>query len=70
MYSANFILGRLEREEILSKEDLRPVAYWEANISSQPKLTTFYANTQIFSFYTERDEMQAVGKLYKGIVDD
>ncbi|MDO5401058.1 MAG: hypothetical protein Q4F17_08775 [Eubacteriales bacterium] len=70
MLSVNFILGKRERQTIFEKSTPRPVAHWEQNAVSQPKLTTYYANAKIFSFHTERDETQAVGKLYKGTVGD
>ena len=70
MLSVNFILGKRERQAISVKSTSRPVAHWEQNAASQPKLTTYYANAKIFSFHTERDETQAVGKLYKGTVGD
>ena len=70
MLSINFMLGKRARQPISSKSIGRPVSHWEQNAAPQPKLTTFYANAKIFSFHTERDETQAVGKLYKGSVDD
>lgn len=70
MLSVNYMLKKRERQSVSSKSTGRPVSHWEQNTTSQPKLTTFYANAKIFSFHTERDETQAVGKLYKGSVDD
>lgn len=71
MPSNNFILGKYDRQAYSSKNVSRSAACWEGDIAPYgAMLTTFYTNAHIFSKHTERDETTAVGKLYKGTVDD
>lgn len=70
MPTVNFILGKRESEVISKRNPSRPIAHWEGDSTIQTHLTTYYANAKIFSYRTERDDTQAVGKLYKGTIDD
>lgn len=78
MYSVNFILGKREREALPTRTNdiSKSIARWEDDGRFHPpigrtgKPTTYYANAKIFSRRTERDEKQAVGKLYKGYIGD
>lgn len=77
MPNVNFILGIPERKPIRPGDfKTRPVAHGEGDGVFNPPIsptghpTTYYANAHIFSKRTERDETQAIGKLYKGYVDD
>ncbi len=65
----SLLLGKRERETISSVRTSQPIARWEGDISTSDKLVTHWANAKIFSNRTERDETQAVGKLYEGRVD-
>lgn len=71
MPSNNFILGKYDRQAYTTKDVSRSATRWEGDVAPySAMLTTFYTNAHIFSKHTERDETQAVGKLYKGTVDD
>lgn len=74
MLSVNFILGKRVREPITpphSKD--KPRVYCEINpyaqVAEERKLH-YHNSTKIFSFRTDRDDTQAVGKLYKGYIED
>lgn len=71
MRTVNFILGKWERQPIKPKSvnNRKPLSRWESN-SYRPTNVHYFANAKQFSFRTERDETQAVGKLYKGYVDE
>lgn len=71
MLTVNFILGKRERQSIKPRiaSELETLSHWEINPYC-PKNVHYYANAKQFSFKTERDKTQAVGKLYKGYVED
>ena len=73
--SNNFILGKYDRTQHSPQDISQNSALWEGNLQEPIRYgatghpVTYYANARIFSAHTERDEMQAVGKLYKGEKD-
>lgn len=77
MLSVNLILGIPKRKPIRQGGfNTRPIAHGEGDGVFKPPIsptghpTTYYVNARIFSRHTERDEMQPVGKLYKGADED
>lgn len=72
MLTVNFILGKRQREEIkpLITESGTPLSRSETTPYRRPENVHYYANAKQFSYRTERDNTQAVGKLYTGSVDD
>lgn len=65
--SVSFILGKREREPInpIANKD-RPTARWEGHSSHHPAYMHYHNDPRDYSFRTDRDYTQAVGKLYKG----
>lgn len=72
MPTVNFILGKCEREVIkpLIPKCKKSLSHSEITPYHKPENVHYYANAKQFSFRTERDETQCVGKLYKGYIDD
>lgn len=72
MPSVSFILGKREQEVIkpLIPKCKKSLSYSEITPYHRLENVHYYANAKQFSFRTERDETQAVGKLYKGYIDD
>lgn len=69
MSTIAFILGKYNRREF-SSEDISPsTEMWEGDRKIFPK-THYHNDPTQFSNHTERDEIQAVGKLYKGKIED
>ncbi len=69
MSYVSLLLGKRARERVSPTPSRRPVAQWEGNVLTSERFVTRYADAKIFSSHTERDETQAVGKLYEGRVD-
>ena len=69
MPTNDFILGKYNCREHSSKDISPSSKIWEGDREFLPK-THYHNDPKQFSNHTERDEMQAVGKLYKGKPDD
>ena len=70
MPSNAFILGKVNLREYSSK-DISPAAeMWEGDGKEISPKTHYHNDPKQFSNHTERDEMQAEGKLYKGKIED
>lgn len=72
MLSVAFILGKRVRQPIVSPQSIgidKPIAHCEVN-RSHPANVHYHNYPGDYSFRTMHDYTQAVGKLYKGYVDD
>lgn len=66
MHSVKSILGRSVRQTSSSNLNNHLPSRRENTQASNSMLTTYFANAKVFSNRSEKDNMQVVGKLYKG----
>lgn len=70
MVSNAFILGKYDRRNFGDKDISKSAEMWEGDKKENTPVTHIHNSLNVFSNHTERDEIQVVGKLYKGFIDD
>lgn len=70
MPSNAFILGKYDRRNFGAEDISKSAEMWEGDGKEELPVTHMYNDPNAFSNHTERDEIQAVGKLYKGFIED
>lgn len=70
MPSNAFILGKYDRKNFGAEDISKSAEIWEGDGKEVLPVTHIHNSPAVFSNHTERDEIQVVGKLYKGFIDD